>query len=203
MPAARTHDASVVLWWIPVGAGGHVVRHTSRWWELVDARLARRAPRPLFHAALEVTVDGAVSVIEMAPAWGGHRPAERGVVATGPVGARVLGRSPLFRYEVRCWRGGTIPDVGWAEGPAVVLSDRPATARAVLDHVREVPVLTWGRTVRAAGDMWNSNSVVAWLLVTAGIDTTDLAPPARGRAPGWDAGLALAPGPASTGSRGT
>jgi hypothetical protein len=41
-------DAGVVLWWLPVGAGGHVVRHTSGWWELLDAFRAHRAPQPLF-----------------------------------------------------------------------------------------------------------------------------------------------------------
>jgi hypothetical protein len=40
--------------------------------------------------------------------------------------------------------------------------------------------------------MWNSNSVVAWLLVRTGIDAAAVAPPARGRAPGWHAGLVAA-----------
>jgi hypothetical protein len=37
--------------------------------------------------------------------------------------------------------------------------------------------------------MWNSNSVIYWLLVTAGIDMAGIGPPAGGRAlagpPGW------------------
>ena len=40
--------------------------------------------------------------------------------------------------------------------------------------------------------MWNSNSVVSWLIAAAGLPTDDLRPPPGGRAPGWDAGLALA-----------
>jgi hypothetical protein len=40
--------------------------------------------------------------------------------------------------------------------------------------------------------MWNSNSVIAWLLVEAGIDMTQIRPPDGGRAPGWDAGLRAA-----------
>ena len=40
--------------------------------------------------------------------------------------------------------------------------------------------------------MWNSNSLVAWLLATSGHDVTSLAPPGGGRAPGWTAGLELA-----------
>ena len=41
----------------------------------------------------------------------GRNGAERGVVAEGPVGSRWAGRLRIFRYEVRCWRGGIIPDV--------------------------------------------------------------------------------------------
>jgi hypothetical protein len=39
--------------------------------------------------------------------------------------------------------------------------------------------------------MWNSNSVVAWLLAASGIDPAAARLPDRGRAPGWDAGLAV------------
>jgi hypothetical protein len=184
--------ATVVLWWLPVGAGGHVVRHTSRWWELLAARRAHRIPRPLFHAALEVSVGGQRHVIEMAPNWGGPPAADRGVVVTGPVGLRVLGRSRLFRYEVRCWRDGTIPDREWAVGGPVVLTPDEATAQSLLDHIHRVPALTWGRTVPPSGEMWNSNSLVAWLLGVSAVPTSGLTPPAGGWAPGWAAGVALA-----------
>jgi hypothetical protein len=40
--------------------------------------------------------------------------------------------------------------------------------------------------------MWNSNSMIAWLIATAGLSTDLLRPPPRGRAPGWDAGLEVA-----------
>ena len=40
--------------------------------------------------------------------------------------------------------------------------------------------------------MWNSNSVIARLIATAGLPTTTLRPPAHGRAPGWDAWLVVA-----------
>ena len=40
--------------------------------------------------------------------------------------------------------------------------------------------------------MWNSNSLISWLLVGAGVDTEQIQPPAGGRAPGWDAGLVVA-----------
>src|SRR5215211_3800770 len=69
---------AIALWWLPVGAGGHVVRHTSRWWELLDAHRAHRHPQPLFHAALEVRTGESNYVIEMAPNWGGPPQKDRG-----------------------------------------------------------------------------------------------------------------------------
>jgi hypothetical protein len=40
--------------------------------------------------------------------------------------------------------------------------------------------------------MWNSNSVIAWVIARSGIDTDSIQPPAGGRAPGWQAGLVVA-----------
>jgi hypothetical protein len=40
--------------------------------------------------------------------------------------------------------------------------------------------------------MWNSNSVVSWLLRRGDLDTAPIRPPPGGRAPGWDAGLVVA-----------
>ena len=39
---------------------------------------------------------------------------------------------------------------------------------------------------------------LAWLIASADLPTDRLRPPARGRAPGWDAGLALAQTGSST-----
>jgi hypothetical protein len=55
-----------------------------------------------------------------------------------------------------------------------------------------VPPLTGGRDELRTGDMWNSNSLTSWLLARTGHDLTTIRPPSRGRAPGWDAGMALA-----------
>jgi len=167
-----------------------VVKHTSRWWELMEAARQHRQPAPLFHAALELVDQGAGFVIEMAPAWGVPA-AERGVVATGPVGSARLGRSRLFRYEVRCWPDGTIPDRQWSVGAPILLTEDQRIVHDILERVRQVPIRTWGRSVPPTGDMWNSNSLIAWLLAGVGI-STELRPPDGGRAPGWDAGLALA-----------
>lgn len=179
------------LWWLPVGAGGHVVVHTSRWWERLVALRERRRPRDLFHAALEVFDGDSRYVIEMTPAWGGPKGA-RGAVMSGPVGARWLGASRLFRYEVRCSRDGVIPDRAWAPGPPTRLPLTPAAARSLLARIATVPPHTWGRDVFGIGDMWNSNSLVSWLLVTSGIDAATLRPPAGGSAPGWRSGIRAA-----------
>ncbi len=132
------------LWWLPVGAGGRVVVRTSRWWESLRALRARRAPRPLFHAALEVFDGEAGYVIEMTPAWGGPV-GPRGVVAEGPVGSRRLGGSRLFRYEIRCWKDGVIPDRRWAVEPPRRLALSPAAAGALIARVGRAPRFVWGR----------------------------------------------------------
>jgi hypothetical protein len=166
------------------------VRHNGRLFEAVVARREHRAPLELYHAALEVQLEGSRFTIEMGPAWN-VGVADRGVVATGPVGLRWLGRSVLFRYEIRCWREGVIPDL--AEAVAAVRVSADATwARQVLDLVALAPALTWGRDELRAGEMWNSNSLTAWLLARSGHPMADINPPARGRAPGWRAGEVLA-----------
>ena len=40
--------------------------------------------------------------------------------------------------------------------------------------------------------MWNSNSLISWLLARSGIETAPIHPPLGGRAPGWHAGLVVA-----------
>jgi hypothetical protein len=40
--------------------------------------------------------------------------------------------------------------------------------------------------------MWNSNSLISWLLARGGIAVEAVGPPAGGRAPGWRAGLVVA-----------
>jgi hypothetical protein len=130
-------------------------------------------------------------VIEQAPVRAGDG-RERGVVAEGAVVSRSLARLRIFRYEVRCWRGGVIPDVGEAVDSPVRLTDDPAIANRILDLVPEVPAAVWGRDELAAGEMWNSNSVIAWLIVRSGLPIRAIHPPPRGRAPGWHAGLVVA-----------
>lgn len=182
----------VALYWIPLGAGagGALVRWSGSLYEVISARLSGRSRRSLYHSALCVTIDGATTTVEMAPVWVTR--GERGVVAEGAVGLRLLGRSRLFRYEVRCWRGGSIPDIASAVESPVAIIAGPETARYILDLVPHFPTLVWGRDELGTGDMWNSNSLISWLLVRAGMDLTNIAPPHGGRAPGWDAGVIAA-----------
>jgi hypothetical protein len=70
-------------------------------------------------------------------------------------------------------------------------SDASVVARA-LDVVPSVPPATWGRDEFRVGEMWNSNSVVAWILTQVGLIGQAGQPPGHGRAPGWNAGVAVA-----------
>ncbi len=188
-PSSRA-DCGIDLYWLPLGAGGWLVPRCGRTFERVSAARENRSARPLYHSALEVVHHGMRYVIEMAPAWSCTDPS-RGVVVVGPVGAASLGRLKAFRYEVRCWPGGVIPDRAWAVESPQGLTDVEAMSARVLSQVANVPPLTWGRDDLRLGDMWNSNSVVAWLLSTCGLDAAALVPPGGGRAPGWHAGVAM------------
>jgi hypothetical protein len=189
----RTEAAGVDLYWLPLGAGDntHCVRTNGRIFEALTARYERRERCDLYHAALEVRLGGDRFVIEMAPVWSTDQP-DRGVVCEGPVGLRWLGRSRFFRYEVRSWRNGLIPDVSEAIDSPQRLSANPAQARQVLALAPAVPKVTWGRDELEAGEMWNSNSLIAWLLARSGHDLETVGPPPHGRAPGWSAGLVVA-----------
>jgi hypothetical protein len=182
--------AAVDLYWIPLGAGGHCVAFNGRVFEALSAARHRRERSDLYHAALVVEVDGERHAIELTPSPDAEG-ARRGVVATGPVGARWAGRLRIFRYELRCWRGGSIPDLAYAAGGACRLSSDPDVAVRVLHAVAEVPTPVWGRDELGLGEMWNSNSVIGWVLAAAGLPAGDLRPPVHGRAPGWDAGVRL------------
>ena len=40
--------------------------------------------------------------------------------------------------------------------------------------------------------MWNSNSVISWLIARSGMAAEAIPLPSGGRAPGWEAGLVVA-----------
>jgi hypothetical protein len=181
---------SVTLHWIPLGAGARSVRFNGIVYEAVIATVERRSRCRLYHSALEIVLPTGRFMVEMTPVPdepGGRR----GVVAGGPVGVRAAGRLRLFRYEVRRWRDGIVPDLAYAVASPVISRD-PATGRRVFDLLPSVPTPTWGRDELRAGEMWSCNSITSWVLARAGVDMEAVPFPTRGRAPGWDAGLAVA-----------
>jgi hypothetical protein len=189
MTAESAHG--VDLYWLPLGAGGHSVRLNGLVFEAVVARLERRPPCDLYHSALVVRAPSGRFVIEQAPVRDNDG-AKRGVVAEGAVGGRLAGRFRIFRYEVRRWRDGVIPDIGEAVESPQQLTRSPSLAQHVLDLVPAVPRLVWGRDESQAGEMWNSNSLTSWLIARSGLHVESVHPPAGGRAPGWRAGLVVA-----------
>jgi hypothetical protein len=189
---ASTPLGAVDLLWIPLGAGGHVVRLNGKAYEAIKAFMQHRPRLALYHSALEVSTFDGRFVIESAPIRDARGREERGVLAEGPVGTRWAGRFRLFRYEIRRWRGGAIPDASEAVSSPIRVADDLARAQRVLDLVPSVPTPVWGRDELHTGDMWNSNSLISWLLIHAGVDTEEIQPPSGGRAPGWDAGMIVA-----------
>jgi hypothetical protein len=189
--AASQGTAGVDLDWLPLGAGGHFVRLNGRVYEWIAARVERRPARDLYHSALQVELPEGTFVIEQAPVhdWSGR---ERGVVAEGAVGSRWAGRFRIFRYEIRLWLGGNIPDVAEAVDSPRRLTTDVNVARRVMEVAREIPAPGWGRDELRTGEMWNSNSAIAWMLTRSGIDAESIQPPVGGRAPGWQAGLIAA-----------
>jgi hypothetical protein len=189
--AAIRAAPAVDLYWLPLGAGGHFVRLNGRVYEALASRVQRRPRCDLYHSALQIELPKATYVIEQTPVPD-LSGADRGVVAGGAVGSRWAGRLRIFRYEIRVWRGGQIPDVAEAVDSPQRLSDDEASARRVLKVVPKVPTPVWGRDELNTGEMWNSNSVIAWVIARSDLDTESIQPPAGGRAPGWRAGLVLA-----------
>jgi hypothetical protein len=197
---AAARPAAVDLYWIPLGAGAHVVRISGRLFEAVLALVGRRPRCDLYHSALVISAPEGRFVIEQAPVPDLHGD-RRGVVAQGPVGVRWLGRFRVFRYEIRCWRGGEIPDIGHAIGSPVRVTDDGEVAARILETLPLIPTPVWGRDEFGAGEMWNSNSVVSWVLARSGARVDSIHPPANGRAPGWHAGIAVAArGPSNDGA---
>ena len=167
------------------------MRLNGKVFEAAVSLLERRRPLDIYHSALEVHVPEGRYTIESAPVPDADAQA-RGAVTGGPVGSRWAGHFRIFRYEVRCWRDGVIPDLGEAVDSPQRLTEDLDTARHLLHLVPQVPTPVWGRNELRAGEMWNSNSIISWLLVRSGLDEASLSMPSGGRAPGWDAGLVVA-----------
>jgi len=101
---------------------------------------------------------------------------------------------PLPHLSLRSdrWLDGVIPDLNEAVDSPRQLSDDAGQAERLLEVVPGVPLLVWGRDEMKAGEMWNSNSIISWMLARAGINAGEIEPPTGGRAPGWKAGIVAA-----------
>lgn len=182
----------IYLFWLPLGAGGvGFVRWNGRLYEAFQSLREGRRPLDLYHSALLIQLTEARFVVESAWPSPDADTAARGVAREGPVMSRRLARYRPFRYEVRCWRDGVIADADDAVKIALVDED-PARAKRILDLAKTVPALVWGRDQLQVGDMWNSNSVISYLLARSGVSIGSVIPPAGGRAPGWQAGIRAA-----------
>ena len=186
-----SHTAAVELYWIPLGAGGHSVRLNGRVFEAIAAAAS------IGDAATSITPRSSSSstaiatrsssrrrrtLTRRAAAWSPPAPS----AAATPAGCACFatrsaaGAAGRFRISTRR-----------SAGPRRLSSD-PRDARRLLDLVRTVPTPVWGRDELKTGEMWNSNSMTAWLIAATGLSTDLLRPPPRGRAPGWDAGIEVA-----------
>ena len=137
-------ETAIDLNWIPLGAGGHSVRFNGIVYESLTASVQRRPRHDIYHSALELRMPDRVYTVEMTPVPN-SRGWERGVVAEGPVGIKWAGRLRIFRYEVRRWKDGVIPDLGHAVSPPVHLTDDARVVERVFGLLPAVPALTWGR----------------------------------------------------------
>ena len=87
---------------------------------------------------------------------------------------------------------GSFPDLAEAVESPRRLSDDSDCARRLLELVPEAPTPVWGRDELGAGEMWNSNSLISWLIARSGLAVQSIHPPRGGRAPGWQAGIVIA-----------
>lgn len=175
-----------------MGAGGRKIVDTcTRLYESVVSALEHRDRKVLLHTALVIHTGLSRKVIECAWPTPDDQTAARGAVVVGPVFTYFLGRFRPFRYEIRCWENGTIPDLDYAMGCQLVSEDT-VTAERIVAASASVPPHRWGRDELGTDEMWNSNSVIAYALAKAGVQAMDLEPPPVGRAPGWVSGIVAA-----------
>jgi len=164
---SHTDHSAVDLYWLPLGAGGHFVRINGRAYETVAARMARRPACALYHSALEVRLDSERFVIEMAPIFD----APPSSAASSPKGRSAHAGPDAPGCFATASDGGLTDASPTSTRRSTALTDQRAIARRVLDLVAQVPTPVWGRDELQTGGMWNSNSVIAWLVVRSGIDS--------------------------------
>ena len=170
---------------------GRVVRPAER----PPARGARgparrpAPPRPLPLGARGRRAAGAVRHRAGPGARAGDPPARRR--RGGPGRSRAPGRLRLFRYEVRCWRDGSIPDVAEAVESPRRLTDDATMATGCSGSCRGADPRVGARRAGRRGhvELQLGDRLAAR---PRRAPSAAVAPPAGGRAPGWDAGIAAA-----------
>ena len=83
--AGRRCGSQLDLYWIPLGAGQHVVRTSGAIYEARAAALQRRPRSPHYHPALVAHVSEGSYFIEMTPVVKDELSSHRGVVGEGAV----------------------------------------------------------------------------------------------------------------------
>ncbi len=159
--AQQRAPASVDLYWLPLGAGGRVVRWCGRLYESWAAWREHRDRAALFHAGLMLRLDDTAFAVEMGPVWNVTEP-DRGVLLEGPSARGGSAVSGLPATRCGAGRAATFPDLARRCDPVRTthepgtVAGRPGRAPAA------AAAHTWGRDELGAGEMWNSNSAVAW-----------------------------------------
>ena len=184
-PTAVT-AAAVELYWIPLGAGGHCVRFNGRIFEALDA--ARRAPsalRPLPRGARRPARRPALHDRARRRR---RTPTRRAAASSAPAPSAAATSAGCACFATRFAAGEADRSPTWTTRSAgrCRLTTDPGVARRLLDLVAAVPRPVWGRDELDAGEMWNSNSVIAWLVATAGLPADELEPAAAGQGAGLE-----------------
>ena len=99
-------ERSIDLYWIPLGAGAHVVRISGRLFEAISAAAGRRSRCDLYRSALVVSAGDGHFVIGQAPVPDLHG-ARRGVVAAG-FGIDISSIQPPAGGRAPGWKAGRI-----------------------------------------------------------------------------------------------
>ena len=97
-------------------------------------------------------------------------------------------------FGTKCVAGATAPSpTSSRRSTALAPSATIWVARGVCSTwCPKVPTPVWGRDDLHAGEMWNSNSLISWLILRSGLDVESIHTPLNGRAPGWSAGIVIA-----------
>lgn len=176
------------LYWIPItGSSG-----TGFLGGLGQLFVINPEGKDLYHAALKVHLrDCHDYVIELEDYISDDdERREKGVTVDGE-----FAFIPLKNvYSIRRWRDGRIEDENVAK-PPIRLSINCVAAQRVYDLAAHVPANDyWSSNDKWGESRWTSNSVVAWILQSAGLGLWPPPVPPNGLAPGWSAGIIEAGG---------